>query len=217
MRASSYFKRGRRFPVPLADPFPDLLGTCCALFFPTRAAKSGTRQDGKLDRDTETCPSSRRTRRSASFPWVWASTSARSCTSQLMLALFICVECYHLRVPDEQQPEQQYLVVAKFTYWLEREPYTVYSWCEKSDDDYKKETISIISDSAGTRCNNNMTSSFYNCPTVCTFYTWDGQIYDDSRAWENKNSLCARHCRAACPTRPRRRGLCVVWRRWRTF
>ena len=113
----------------------------------------------------------------------------------LMLALFICVGCYHLHeFRTNNNLSNKYLVVAKWTYWAERDPYAVYSWCEKSDDDYKKETISIISNSAGTRCNNNMTSSFYNCPTVCTFYTWDGQIYDDSRVWENNGkSLCARH------------------------
>jgi hypothetical protein len=110
----------------------------------------------------------------------------------LMLALFICVGCYHLHeFRTNNNLSNKYLVVVKWTLWDERDPWTVYSWCEKSDDDYKKETISIISNSAGTRCNNNMTSSFYNCPTVCTFYTWHGQEYADSRAWENSgDSLC---------------------------
>jgi hypothetical protein len=113
----------------------------------------------------------------------------------LMLALFICVGCYHLHeFRTNNNLSNKYLVVVKWTLWDERDPWTVYSWCEKSDDDYKKETISIISNSAGTRCNNNMTSSFYNCPTVCTFYTWHGQEYADSRAWENSgDSLCTRH------------------------
>lgn len=113
----------------------------------------------------------------------------------LMLALFICVGCYHLHeFRTNNNLSNKYLVVAKWTYWEERDPYVVYSWCEKSDDDYKKETISIISNSAGTRCNNNMTSSFYNCPTVCTFYTWDYGPYLDSFQWENNgNLLCGRH------------------------
>ena len=64
----------------------------------------------------------------------------------LMVALFICVGCVHLHeFRTNNNLSNKYLVVVHGSWWDWQEPETVYTWCEKSDDDYKKETISIIS------------------------------------------------------------------------
>ena len=135
----------------------------------------------------------------------------------LMVALFICVGCFHLHeFRTNNNLSNKYLVVVHGSWWDWPEPVTVYTWCEKSDDDYKKETISIISNSAGTRCNDNMTSSFYNCPTVCTFYTWKPSELDASRDLEwndgrGGNELCAKHlpCGLSDLTEEERSACCV--------
>ena len=130
----------------------------------------------------------------------------------LMIALFIFVGCFHLHeFRTNNNLSSKYLVVVKLSNWNDI-PRVVYSWCEKSDDDYKKETISIISNSAGTRCNNNMTSSFYNCPTVCTYYTWNPEPWSEARDLEwNGNGLCAKHlpCGMADLTEEERSLCCV--------
>ena len=121
----------------------------------------------------------------------------------LMVALFICVGCFH---PHEFRTNNNR---ATSTWWLFTavvdwpEPVTA-QMVEKSDDDYKKETISIISNSAGTRCNDNMTS-FYNCPTVCTFYTGSSELDASGEIWSGTTGAAGTRyarsiCRAACPT-----------------
>ena len=116
--------------------------------------------------------------------------------SALMATLFLLIGSYHLHnFRTNIKLNDEYLVMAKL---VDRDtPLATEIWCKKSDSDYKRETISIVTNSLGARCDQNRSASFYNCPTVCTYYTYNITEFDTSRYvndYGNGNAaLCARH------------------------